>query len=320
MAIRDSEILGLFTTPADIQRLQQEQIASQAQTYTDPIARQLYTGLSQVGQSIPGMLGAQAPEMAQAKKIEQIRKSVPFDVNNQSEYYTKLAQQLINNGLTAAGAQALEAAKQARLDEARIRNQEAKKAGDLSVTAEKAINQANADYSDAFENASKAAELAARFREKASGLSGGLSAVLMENWKDIIGNQDDVTLLRKQYAQLRNNIGLKSLPPGAASDADVAIAFRPYPDETADPTYVASFLDGLAKQNMIAAEFNKFKASYLSKNRGDAGNLIPAWEEYYLALDLPSLFAQQGLTFRPAEGTTAQPAPDANVIDFGALQ
>ena len=307
MALKQSEILGLFTSPRDIQALQRDRVAQEAQMYDDPIARQMYMSSAGLAGGLGQAFGANIQGQAEASQIEKIRKEVPFDVDNQSAYYTQLAQRLINQGLTQAGAQALELAKKARLDEATVRKQEATQKGDLSVTAEKEINKANEAYSDAIGNASKAAELAATFRQKSGGLSGGISAVIGETWKDLVGGQDEISLLRKQYVGVRNSQGLSSLPPGAASDTDVKLALSAFPDETANADYIASFLDGMAKSSMIDAEFNKFRANYLSQNRGDAGGLIPAWQEYYRGLDLAQLFAQQGLPFNPS--TVGQGVP-----------
>ena len=119
MAMKQSEILGLFTSPADVQAMQQERISQEASMYSDPIARQMYQSAAGVTGGVAGLFGGQPTGAAEAAKIEEIRKSVPFDVENQSQYYTQLGQTLINQGLTKAGIQALELAKQAKLDEAK---------------------------------------------------------------------------------------------------------------------------------------------------------------------------------------------------------
>lgn len=310
MAIKQSEILGLFTSPRDIQALERQRISDEASMYQDPIARQMYMSTAGLARGLGGAFGAQPAGAAEAAQIEKIRKQVPFDVDNQSAYYTQLAQQLINNGLTQAGAQALELAKKARLDEASIRNKEAKQ-GKLSVNAEKRIGEANDAYTSAIGNFSKAAELAVEFRNNKDSFTAGIGGLIGETWKDIIGDQDEITALRKQALGLFNSQALQSLPPGAASDTDVALALRPFPDANADPEYVARFLDGQAKASLLDAEFNKFKAKYLSDNLGDEGDLIPAWQAYYSTLDLEALFAQHGFTYKPAGQATQQPQSTA---------
>jgi hypothetical protein len=322
--MKQSEILGLFTTPGDVRDYERAQLMKEAQMYTDPIAQQMYMATSDLAGAVGGAFGLSSGNVGEAQKIEEIRESVPFDVNNQSEYYTRLAQRLINEGLTKAGAQALELAKKAQLDEANIQSKLAKNAG-LSVTAEKEINKANTAYSEAFGSASKAAEIAARFRSERGSMAAGFRAALGESWKDFVGDQDDVTLLRKDYAKLRATEGLQNLPPGAASDKDVEVALGPYPKETADPEYIASFLDGLAKANVLAAEFHKFRAQYLGANAGNAANLIPAWQEYYQTIDLDALFQQQGLRFVGGQVTTpaqaGQPSSGAGaVVNWSSME
>lgn len=319
MAMKQSEILGLFTSPQDISKSIADRIVAQSQQfYSDPIAQQLYRGAGQLTGGIAQQAGMQLQGQAEAEQIKQIRESVPFDVNNQSEYYTKLAQRLINQGLTQAGAQALELAKKARLDEAKIIREEAKTKGDLSVTAEKEINKSNQAYSDAIANFSKASELSAKFMDRQDDLLSGIAALAGETWKDIIGGQDEVTELRKEALGLFNSQALKSLPPGAASDTDVALVLRPFPSENASPTYIARFLAGQAKGQLLEAEFNKFRASYLSQNRGDAGGLIPAWQEYYKGIDLEQLFAQYGFRYNPSTEATGAQTPSAGEAQWSA--
>lgn len=112
---RQSEILGLFATPGDVQSALRSQIMSEAQQmYTDPIARQLYTSTAGLAGGIGQAFGMQDQAVAEATRIQDIRKSVDFDPDNVDEYYFKMSKRLMDAGLTKAGAEALKLAQDAK--------------------------------------------------------------------------------------------------------------------------------------------------------------------------------------------------------------
>ena len=307
----ESQIIGLFTTPKQAQQMAEQEYRQQGIQFDQNIPG----ALAAQRLSTPRGMGAFDPRVEEAQKIESIRKSVPFDVNDQSAYYTQLAQQLINNGLTQAGAQALELAKKARLDEAKIRKAESSTT-ELSVTSEKSIRDANEAYTSSIGTATKAAELASEFNRKRGTLGSGISAMMGESWKELFGNQDDVTELRKSFTGLTTSAGLRNLPPGAASDTDVALVLRPFPKDTADPDYISRFLTGMAKGAMLDAEYQRFRGNYITQ-KGNEGGLIDAWKEHYKNLDLEALFAQQGFTLNTGTATGGTDASGA--VDWSSL-
>jgi len=112
-----------------------------------------------------------------------------------------------------------------------------------------------------------------------SDLGGGvLAGSWNEKAKEILGSQDDVTELRKQFAQVRASQASANLPPGAASDADVALALGPIPSDNANKKILASYLRGQAKLSKINADFHNFKADYISETGSERG-MLQAWKE-----------------------------------------
>lgn len=99
-----------------------------------------------------------------------------------------------------------------------------------------------------------------------------------EALKQATGSQDAVSELRKKFNAIKASQVVNNLPPGAASDADIALALSGFPDSTANPQYLASFLRGLAKLEDASAEFNEFKADYISKN-GHERNMLATWKK-----------------------------------------
>lgn len=89
--------------------------------------------------------------------------------------------------------------------------------------------------------------------------------------KKATGSQDAVTELRTQYIALRNTEGLKNLPPGPATDKDVALAMEGIPPATANPKVMQSWLRGMAKLNDISAAVENARADYASNNKGLLG-------------------------------------------------
>jgi len=112
-----------------------------------------------------------------------------------------------------------------------------------------------------------------------SDLGGGyLAGSWNEKAKEILGSQDDVTELRKQFAQVRASQASANLPPGAASDADVALALGPIPSDNANKKLITSYLRGQAKLQKINADFHNFKADYISENGSERG-MLQAWKK-----------------------------------------
>jgi hypothetical protein len=139
-------------------------------------------------------------------------------------------------------------------------------------------------------------ESVAQEYENLSGeLGSGQSANVKETLKTFFGDEDAATNLRKRYNQIVNKKALDNLPPGAASEKDVEIVFKGFLTDSANPKQVASFLRGLAKVEAANANFQSFKAQYISDNR-DTRGFQKAWKEELLvqSQDDDSLFGKYG--------------------------
>lgn len=89
-----------------------------------------------------------------------------------------------------------------------------------------------------------------------------------ELWKNIWGSEDEVSALRKNYTRLVNEFVIKSLPPGIASDRDVALIREGYLEPTANKEQVAGFLESLSRVQQDAALYDDFKAAFLERSGG----------------------------------------------------
>ena len=133
-----------------------------------------------------------------------------------------------------------------------------------------AAQAANAKYSNYL-------DLATQY--EATNVTGGARQDFREWVKGVTGSQDGFSLLRTSWNQVRFSEAVASLPPGPASDTDVANALKGFPPTSAKPEMIASFLRGLAKLQKVSAAYASFKADYLSEHESPKG-LNQAWQKH----------------------------------------
>ena len=140
----------------------------------------------------------------------------------------------------------------------------------------------------------------------------GWKATLYEKGKGFFGDQDAVSGLRATYNQLVNSQAVKNLPPGPASDKDIALAKQGFPPDNAKPAYLASFLRGLAKMQEFSAQSKSNEASWIS----NAGGLGPLRRD----TDIGGVTVPAGTTFleftrnQIKRGKQGQPSPGLSAL------
>jgi hypothetical protein len=72
---------------------------------------------------------------------------------------------------------------------------------------------------------------------------------------------------------------MDNLPPGSASDADVALSLEKFPPANASAQEWADYLDYMAKGEAIVEEYNVFRSNYIAEN-GNTRGANKAWREY----------------------------------------
>jgi hypothetical protein len=155
----------------------------------------------------------------------------------------------------------------------------------LGAADRKAVREATANYREQQDIATRSINTAAEYL--ALEPLAGSQAMIDEKWKALLGNEDKVTTLRTEFNQIKNNMVMESLPPGVASDKDIAIAMSGFPSATADPEYIADYMRGMAKLAAITAERESARAIHLAENAGLdhkfaaewEATMTPAWEE-----------------------------------------
>lgn len=137
----------------------------------------------------------------------------------------------------------------------------------LSANSETMLNKAVSEAVLSESIANRMRDMAAKF--ESTEVSKGLKGKASEQLATVLGSQDQVTELRKEYIRLRNSNVMQDLPPGTASDSDVQLALSGYLPENANPLTIASFLRGVAKLKDVESAQNNAKGEWIS----EVGNL-----------------------------------------------
>lgn len=152
-----------------------------------------------------------------------------------------------------------------------------KEGKELSPQVQKRLSSATDDAIAAENNTAKFTSLANEIEN--SDLRGGiLGGTMSEKLKEITGEQDAVSNLRREYNAIKASQVVSNLPPGAASDKDIELAMGGFPTERANKQQISGFLRGLAKLQKANAEMQNFKADYISANGTERG-MLQAWKQ-----------------------------------------
>jgi hypothetical protein len=204
-----------------------------------------------------------------------------------------------------------------------------------SPEAVKLINDSAIASTAAEQSANQMEDLAGRLEKEGGGYgaaSGGL-----EWLKKATGNQDAMTQLRQEYTRMRSSQVSKMLPPGSASDKDIALAMAGFPPDTADSGTMASFMRGMAKINQLVAVSESAKSEWvnsvghLGKPNADitidgvkvaAGTTFPDFARKYVAAKVDqraALAAQAQVQTRDYMRHGAPAAPTAGALGSGTF-
>ena len=65
-----------------------------------------------------------------------------------------------------------------------------------------------------------------------------------------------------------NSEAIKALPPGPATDRDIALVREPFPTARANGEYIANWLGAVARLNEKRAQYAEHKAQFIAQNGG----------------------------------------------------
>lgn len=145
--------------------------------------------------------------------------------------------------------------------------------GKLSPQAQIQLGQANEEYKSASSRAGSANRLATNLEQLTKPISSGFRAKVEESIKGFLGEQDLVTLLRTEAQALRIGTAVANLPPGPASDKDVALVLSGTLDANADPETLAQYARGIAKLAQMESRYHSDQAAWINKYKDVGGYL-----------------------------------------------
>lgn len=186
----------------------------------------------------------------------------------------------------------------------------------LDDGAKKLVNDSTIAAVAADQSASQMLNLAGQLEKTGAGYGGAASAA--EWLKKATGNQDAISMMRQEYTRIRSGQVAKLLPPGPASDKDIALAMAGFPPDTADAVSMASFLRGMAKLTSYDAANNEAKAEWINsvghlgraKTDIEVGGIaVPAGSNY---LD----FAKQYLGKKAEQRTNSAQLPTRSYMRY----
>lgn len=181
-------------------------------------------------------------------------------------------------------------------------------ARNMTADARKIVNEATANSVVASNSAVQMRGIADQF-EKADPRS--IGAGVGEALATFTGQQDYVSQLRKEYTRLRAGQVNALLPPGPASDKDIANAQAGFLPATANSKQVASFLRGMAKMQEYQSKYEDNRAQWVADN----GTLGKAGKD----LEIDGKKIPAGMTFPEfMKQTLAAPGPATEPPQPGA--
>lgn len=134
----------------------------------------------------------------------------------------------------------------------------------LSVNMEKGIETAVNNATASSNSANSMSALAQQF--SAEKPTTGLFGNAQNMFAKLTGSDTTLRDLRIRQNALVNSQVLKFLPPGPATDKDVEIVRQGAPTDMDNPETVARWLDAMANLERRNAQFNEFKAEWMSAN------------------------------------------------------
>ncbi|EFU7707143.1 TPA: phage DNA ejection protein [Escherichia coli] len=134
----------------------------------------------------------------------------------------------------------------------------------LSVNMEKGIETAVNNATASSNSANSMSALAQQFRAEKP--TTGLFGNAQNMFAKLTGSDTTLRDLRIRQNALVNSQVLKFLPPGPATDKDVEIVRKGAPTDMDNPETVARWLDAMANLERRNAQFNEFKAEWMSAN------------------------------------------------------
>jgi hypothetical protein len=137
----------------------------------------------------------------------------------------------------------------------------------LSTQELKQQNEMSDDAAKTLVSAKMAENIAKTFRgDDVKGAVPGYLGKKIEQVKAATGFKNDITKARQMYDKFKADKVIENLPPGAASDKDIALMSQPFPESTDDTEFIAEYMDTVAKLQRKSYAIKTAKAQWQAAN------------------------------------------------------
>jgi hypothetical protein len=145
---------------------------------------------------------------------------------------------------------------------------------------QQAMKEANEAALKSQDTMGRMAGLANRFEaaHKAGEIRSGWGGSIEEFVRGGLGVENGVSQLRTEFNNLVNSAVINSLPPGVASDTDIALARQGWPKDTSNPETVAALLRVMRAVEAYKYAQNLYRARYISNER-DERYFLDSWND-----------------------------------------
>lgn len=170
--------------------------------------------------------------------------------------------------------------------------QESKKRQEISPTVQKILVGAQDEANKQRSLTSKMDRVVDNLEKNKDKFKGGLFGFAGEKVKKVMGGQDKISSLKKEVSRLTQAEAVSLLPPGAASDRDIAIFLKGFPDDFSNVEEIQGYLRGASKVGKAQELYHYTKARLI----GETGNTAGLLDEYQRVLreDFPDLYTSSG--------------------------
>lgn len=99
------------------------------------------------------------------------------------------------------------------------------------------------------------------------------------------GLDEDSDELKTMFWELRAHKAVSNLPPGSASDKDVALALEGYPPKNSSPSRIQRWVDSMQKVAQLTATYDRLMARHINANGHTGGFIDEVWMPYLAEKD-----------------------------------
>jgi hypothetical protein len=137
------------------------------------------------------------------------------------------------------------------------------------------VNEAFTASDAARTRAERAKTLAEKF---ATSWQGGLFTRAGDALGDALGSQNEDRRFRQEFERLRSSEIVRALPPGPATDRDIQIFSKGFPEANASVETITKFLQSVARIAAYESDYHRFRGMFMDANRGSMGRAQRSFE------------------------------------------